>query len=562
MDLQPIFDIAETCFQKGIRRAIISPGSRNAPLTLAFTRHEGITCYSIPDERSAGFIALGMSLKSKAPTVLICTSGSAGLNYTPAIAEAYFAQIPLLILTADRPPEWIGQLDGQTVFQKKQYGNHIKKSYEFPSSFDYPESQWYCHRIINEAINISTELPSGPVHINLPFREPFYPESNKTISYSKNIKIINTQLVAKSIKFDFHLLDNYDRIIIINGQLDKNPELILLLSEISSKLNIPIITDVISNGHDIENNIKHQDLFLKNTKLSSTLKPDLIITFGLSVISKNLKLFLRKNMPKAHWHIQSSGNVADTFQSLTDTIRTDSVTFFKGLKNELSGLKVKNGKNLDNWKDADFSYRRHLHSLLEQQSDFNEFTAYNEVISALPKEIDLHLANSMAVRYVNFIGLYESDIEVFCNRGTSGIDGSNSTAVGSAISTSRTTILLTGDMAFFYDRNAFWHNHLPKNLKIIVFNNNGGGIFRMIDGPAKQPELEEYFETKQLLSAEILAQEYNMTYHKCMDKLSLQSALKSFFTESDAPSILEIQTNSNINQKVYKEIMTTLGQLN
>ncbi len=552
MNLQPIFDIAEICHLKGIKNAIISPGSRNAPLTLAFARHPHIQCYSITDERSAAFVGLGMSLKSKEPTVLICTSGSAALNYAPAVAEAFFAQVPLLILTADRPPEWIGQLDGQTVYQENIFGKHTKKSFNFPSSFDYPDSTWHCHRLVNEAINATTEYPQAPVHINLPFRAPFYPESGQKIYYSSAIKNINDQLVTEFISIDYSRIEQYKKILIIAGQNSLDTELNDILFSISKQLNIPIITDIISNGHDIEESIKHQDVFLKNKEIHAELKPEFIINFGLSVISKNLKTFLRKNKPNAQWHIQKSGAVADTFQCLTEIIRTDPLHYFKALEKEVSKPKANN--YYSHWKSINDTCKEHLQTSLSQQTDFNEFSAYHKVISALPKSTDLHLANSMAVRYANMIGIYKEGIEVYCNRGTSGIDGSNSTALGAALSTDRQTILLTGDVAFFYDRNAFWHNHIPNNLKIIVFNNHGGGIFRMIDGPRNKPELKTYFETNQKLSAKNLAKEFGFEYFKADGYDSLEQSLLDFYA-SERCIILELFSDSEVNQRVYTEVL-------
>ena len=178
MRLQPIFNLIEICAKHGLKRAIISPGSRNAPLTMALARNPKIQCRSISDERSAAFIAIGITQQIKKPTILCCTSGSASLNYAPAVAEAFFQQIPLIILTADRPPEWIDQFDGQTIRQNGIYGEHVKNSYSIPVDLTNEAAQVHASRIMNEAINTSMEFPQGPVHINVPFREPFYPASN------------------------------------------------------------------------------------------------------------------------------------------------------------------------------------------------------------------------------------------------------------------------------------------------------------------------------------------------------------------------------------------------
>jgi 2-succinyl-5-enolpyruvyl-6-hydroxy-3-cyclohexene-1-carboxylate synthase len=555
MELQPIFDIAEICHQKGIKQAIISPGSRNAPLTIAFARHPEIRCYSIPDERSAAFMGLGMSLKTKAPTVLICTSGSAALNYAPAVAEAFFSQTPLLILTADRPPEWIGQLDGQTIYQENVYGKHVKKSFSFPDT-PHEANTWHGHRIINEAINITNEYPKGPVHINLPFREPFYPTRDVSNSYSKNIKIINSQGVKYDYVNNFSDLKSFKKIVVIAGQQPRNKALTSLLSELSEQLQIPVICDVISNHQSVEDGINKQDIFLKAKTIHKDLKPDLIITYGLSVISKNLKNFLRTNKPEAHWHIQEQGSVAaDTFQCLTKVINTSPLSYFKALVNAISSLNQNEQGFYQNWQNINTKCLALFNKSLAKQTVFNEFKAYQQVLKAIPDSSDLHLANSMAVRYANFLGVRATEIEVFCNRGTSGIDGSNSTAIGFALQSERLSVLLTGDMAFLYDRNAFWHNHLPKNIKIIVFNNHGGGIFRMIEGPRIQPEIDTYFETDQKSTAEPVAKEFGFEYFQAQNYEALDNGIANLFSNENTPAILEIFTDSKTNQKVYAEVL-------
>jgi 2-succinyl-5-enolpyruvyl-6-hydroxy-3-cyclohexene-1-carboxylate synthase len=186
--LQPIFDIAEICAWHGIHQAIVCPGSRCAPLTLAFSRHEEITCRTVSDERSAGFVALGIAQQTRMPAVLVCTSGSAAYNFAPAVAEAYFQETPLIILTADRPKEWLDQQDGQTIRQDNLFGKHVKKYYELPQDYNHQETPWHIHRIINEAILASQEYPKGPVHINVPLREPLYPEANEKIGFTKKVK--------------------------------------------------------------------------------------------------------------------------------------------------------------------------------------------------------------------------------------------------------------------------------------------------------------------------------------------------------------------------------------
>jgi len=562
MNLQSVYDIAEICARKGLTRAIISPGSRNAPLTIAFNRHPKIVCYSVPDERSAAFIGLGMSLKSLIPTVLICTSGSAGYNYAPAVAEAYFNRIPLLILTADRPPELIDQRDGQTIYQAHLYGKHVKGFYTFPSLNMCKSALHEAHLMLDEAINLCLQEPKGPVHLNVPMKEPFYPKSDEEVSYTSDIKIsVNQLLKSNQINNSLiNILIKKKRIIILTGQGILDPKRSEILGELSRKFSIPLVTDIISNLHSVKAAIKHHDLFLKN-RHDQSLQPDLIISFGLSVVSKNVKLFLRSCDEAMHWHLSQEPSAPDTFGRLTEHIQSSTSHFFEALVT----LDLQDSEEQRTFGQHWYQINESAKAVVDRIDHWGEFTEiviYKKILGRLPDEIDLHLANSLAVRYANFIGLYDRNkSEVFCNRGTSGIDGSNSTAVGTSLISDKPTILITGDMAFFYDRNAFWHNHALPKLKIIVFNNHGGGIFRMIDGPSNQPELEEFFETKQHLSARSLADEFNFSYWSVTNFVELEYALSHFLNLTDKKAILEIFTEPAENKKSFQKLFQKMSKI-
>ncbi len=558
---QPIINIAEICAQHGIVNAVLSPGSRCAPLTIAFARHTKITARTISDERSAAFIGMGIAQYSKTPTVLVCTSGSAAYNYAPAVAEAYFQQIPLLILTADRPPEWIDQLDGQTIRQQNIYGDHVKGSFKLPVEHSHPDAEKHLYRIVSEAINLSKAFPKGPVHINIPLREPFYPETNEAVLFDEEVPVFTEKATTSTL--EEQLLDELQaewnatqKILIIGGQNDVDEQQIALLSQVLQQKNVPVVGDIISNLHSLEDVTRHHDLFLndRNNVLLESLQPDLLITFGKSVIAKNLKLFLRAYRPKTHWHIQEAGQVADTYQSLTKVIRCSPQYFLKNvvLQQSNDAFSLQKQQNYFNlWEIEERKVARHLAENLPSKS-WSELNAYHLLIPQIPKGYQLHLANSMAVRYANMIGLdhKQDKVSVFANRGTSGIDGSNSTAVGSALASDKPTLLLTGDMAFFYDRNAFWHNHGYSNLKIIVFNNHGGSIFNIIQGPSDLEEYKEYFETDQRLTAKSLAQEFGFEYMACDSQRKLKNTIKAFFEIEKQSAILEIFTDSKTNKEV------------
>ena len=563
MILPSVIATAQICAELGVSQAIISPGSRNAPLTIAFVRHPNIETYTVSDERSAAFIGLGMARQTHNPVVLICTSGSAAYNYAPAVAEAYFQQTPLLILTADRPPEWIDQLDGQTIRQQAIYGKHVKASYELPVG-QTEADQWYASRQISEAIQRTQSYPPGPVHVNVPIREPFYPEKSEVTSFDDSVKVIQyhegeVQLpsaLQQKLQAEWQ---QYERKLIVVGQSNLDQGFYQQIAEYSAHHQIPLIADIISNFHPVESVIRHPDVFLgENTPES--LQPDLLVTFGLSVISKNLKLFLRKRRPKAHWHIQPSGVAADTFQALTQVIHTRPATFFQ-IAQDWSGKSL--GDYYQAWRTQEEQAVQKITKFFEySKAQTSEFYAVATVLLNLPQPSNLHLANSMAVRYANLIGLPSDydDVEVIANRGTSGIDGSNSTAVGAALaSPDRLHILITGDLAFFYDRNAFWHNYLLPNLRIILLNNHGGGIFRMIDGPSRQPELEEYFVTQQKLEAKNTANDFGLEYHHVdMNQneahRELEQLLPGFLTEnSQHTKLLEIVSDGQTNTDIFRQ---------
>ena len=543
MNLQSLFDIPEICHQFGVRQAVISPGSRNGALTISFSQHKKIECFSVPDERSAGFIALGMSLQTKLPTILICTSGSAGLNYFPAIAEAFFNRVPLLILTADRPKELIGIRDGQTIYQNGMFGKHIKASYELSGELEPYRTQ----ETFIKALENSVSRIQGPVHLNIPFREPFYP--NQLLSPSP-IQYSGKSSPAKTTLDETLSFSEYKKIMIVVGQQSQDYNIESVLSKISIKNKIPVISDVIGNVHNAEHLIVHQDLILNHD--GNGFEPDLLITTGFSVLSKNLKNILRKTNTLEHWHVDVNGDFVDTFGKLGKCIESDPVHFFENLLD--SYIPSETQENFYNiWSKQNIKVKQKLFQL--KFDSLTDILVYQKILQKLPDSIDLHLANSMAVRYVNYFGLRgKNNIEVFCNRGTSGIEGTNSTALGYAIVSEKQTILLTGDMAFLYDRNAFWHNHLPKNLKIIVINNGGGGIFRLIKGPSDHEELEPYFETDQRSNAEHLCKEYNIQYRKVASVNELDSGLKSFFTQP-GNALLEIFTNKKENEKAFREMI-------
>lgn len=551
MILQHINELASLCAAHGITQAVISPGSRSAAISLAFENHPEIDVKVVADERSAAFIGMGMAQQLKKPVALICTSGSAVYNYAPAVAEAYYQEIPLLIITADRPPEWVDQYDGQTIQQEGIFGKHIKRSLNLPVDLSHRDAQWHTNRLINEAIIATENFPQGPVHLNVPIREPFYPEANEHFDFLpvRKIESVTSQPTLSDAQWNdlIKIWVSSSRKLIVLGQLNPNQELSDSLQELQEKTGVTIINEITANQHGLKKVINKQDLLLQAP--DSIEPPQLLITLGKSLISKNLKIFLRKNPPQTHWHIHRGQKINDALQHLSHAFDLDGEYFVNELANRAPAIVAEEYSK--RWQGLEEKTNSKSIEYLKM-APFGELKGAALCLKHIPKNSQLHLANSMSVRYANFIGLQEKSIEIFCNRGTSGIDGSNGTAVGAALSNRKLTTLLTGDMAFLYDRNAFWHEYDLSNLRVIVLNNAGGGIFGMIKGPRSQESFEKLFQTHQALSAKLTAKEFGFEYFKVDYESQLEDELQQFFEPNGVGKILEIFSDARQNEEIFK----------
>ena len=550
-------DLVEVLAQKGVKHVVISPGSRNAPLILSFNRHPNFTCHSVVDERCAAFFAIGIAQQTRVPVVICCTSGSAALNFSPAIAEAYYQKIPLLILTADRPKEWIDQMDGQTIRQSNIYSNYIKSSFDFPVEIYNQDDRWYVQRMANEAIELTQFPESGPVHVNLPFREPLY--EIKDYSNEELPKLFETTTTLLELP-ESEVVDlrqewqSYNRILIITGLLHPNETLNSVLNEISNQKNVAILTETTSNvfGKYFNRSIDRVIVGIEGEE--EDYVPDLLVTLGGPVVSKKVKAFLRENKPKSHWHINASNDSVDTYQSLTRIIPLSPEKILKFL----TGFEVQSNYR-DKWLEKDSSLQN-VYNEFVQEVEFCDLKVFETVLNQIPKESHLQLANSTVVRYSNlFDQPSQNKLRCFSNRGTSGIDGTLSTAVGAALNTNETTTVITGDLSFFYDSNALWITPFPQNLKIILINNKGGSIFRIIDGPSGIEELESFLEAKHNLNAEYIAKTFGLNYTFCNNELDLNQALKEMYTcDLNKAFLLEVSTENELNPEILKRYFRRL----
>ncbi|MEP5613335.1 MAG: 2-succinyl-5-enolpyruvyl-6-hydroxy-3-cyclohexene-1-carboxylic-acid synthase [Cyclobacteriaceae bacterium] len=533
-----VYNTSEICWAHGVRHVVLSPGSRNAPLTVSFARNDKVEKWVIPDERSAGFIALGIAQKLQQPVVLCCTSGTALLNYAPAIAEAFYREIPLIVLSADRPHEMVDQRDGQTIRQFEVLRNHVKTSMQLPIVKEV-EGQEVYEQDLKSAMRLSQQLPKGPVHVNIPFREPFYPSVDQKLTF-RNIPSWKVEVTEASItEFPNQKELAGKKILLLIGQSTLDVDLAKVLAKHESS--VPILKSPLSNLR--VQGVDHLDFFLED---QIALKPDVLITFGLSVLSKKLKNYLRVNKPSKHFHFDPSGVPVDTYATDPTIIKANFRTFLSQIDLE------SNTDYLKAWRKLSELTSKAIESAVPTL-DFSETTAFHQVLRTLPGDVELHLGNSMPVRFAELFGT--SDIQTtWCNRGTSGIDGCSSTAIGTSFVSPHLNVLLSGDVSFLYDRNAFFHNYNVVNLRVIVFNNHGGGIFRLIDGPKNLPELEKYFETRHDRTAEYICAENKIAYSMVRNSEELIENLTTFYQPSETPKLLEIFTDPTTNENVFKEL--------
>lgn len=544
--------LVEICYQKGIENIVISPGSRNAPIIIAFTSHPKINCLSIVDERSAAFFALGMAQQSGKTVAITCTSGSAALNYAPAIAEAYYQQIPLLVLTADRPQEWIDQADSQTIRQNNIYSNYIKKSFELPQSIQNADDIWYADRLMNEAIDLCQLGTPGPVHINLPFKEPLYQGYDEDIAPPK---IINTPkadsiLEAHEIKKLANQWNTSSKKLIISGMMNPNPALNNILMEISKDPSVVFLTENTSNlFHSAFNSCIDRSLAAITKEELEDFKPDVLISLGNQIVSKKIKAFFRQHQPEEHWHIDTHELFLDTYQSLTKNIPVQPAYFFKKMSEHIIPYKSNFSKI---WNE------KYLMAFVKHQDfikniEYSDLKVFDLLLKTVPSNSNLQLANSTPVRYAQLFDA-RKDLVYNSNRGTSGIDGSLSTAAGAAFESKKPTTIILGDLSFFYDSNGLWNNYLSDDLRIILINNGGGGIFRFLDGPSDTKGFETYFETTHQLNAEGIANTFNVQYFSAADLEQVKEGLnKLYHSENKKVSMLEIFTPREVNAVILKD---------
>ncbi|WP_425237334.1 2-succinyl-5-enolpyruvyl-6-hydroxy-3-cyclohexene-1-carboxylic-acid synthase [Ulvibacterium sp.] len=562
------------CKAKGIQNIVISPGSRNAPLTIGFSENPFFKCFSIVDERCAAFFALGIAQHLQEPVALVCTSGSALLNYYPAVAEAFYSNIPLIIISADRPGYKIDIGDGQTIRQDDVFHRHIGCSVNLRQDVSHAvekvkkyasdlitenaientqeKIQSFNDTSLNEAINLAY-VHKTPVHINAPFEEPLYDfidegtvQPNIVFNKQKNL------LPGLDLEPLTSIWKTAKRKLVLVGVSQPNSIDQKVLDILANDPSVIVFTETTSNLHHpnffpsidtlvapIEKLDQKDDLFRK-------LQPEILLTFGGLIVSKKIKAFLRKYKAEHHWHIDKI-KAYDTFFSLSHHIKLDPNRFLKVILSDVYEENTK-GNYRDYWQNIKENFRskrlEYIHRI-----PFSDLLAFYYIGSSVPRDYQLHLANSSTIRYTQLFNWHPS-IKMFCNRGTSGIDGSTSTAIGASVYSKKPTLLITGDLSFFYDSNALWNGHIRPDFRILLINNGGGGIFRILPGREDTPNFETYFETVQNLDAKHICNLYGFEHTEVSGSKDLENALKFFYAQSDKPKLLEVRTPRLLNDKI------------
>ncbi|MDE5688160.1 MAG: 2-succinyl-5-enolpyruvyl-6-hydroxy-3-cyclohexene-1-carboxylic-acid synthase [Paramuribaculum sp.] len=553
--LKPICrDLASQLAARGVRFAVLSPGSRNAPIIMALEREAGIETKVVVDERSAAFIALGYASVSNEPVAIVCTSGTALLNYAPAVAEAFYRKVPLIVISADRPEEWIDQDDSQTLRQYEALANFVKASYDLPDS-DNPDMLWYANRQINDAlINAVTGRPA-PVHINVQLSEPLGAageipdEKTRTITVVEPARTLETARARELGK----CLASPRKVMIVAGFMSPSPQLNKALRRLAAMPNFVVLTETISNLHGNEFVSRIDTTLSEMTpEERAELAPDAVITLGGALVSRIIKSYLREIHPTDHWHVGLSHTTVDCLKSLTTRIDMKAEDFFPQLASAMQPH-TQPSRYGDRWRiirDRAIS----THQAYTAGAPWSDLKAFATLLPMLGKGTNLQLSNGTPVRYSQLIGdtaFHRCD----CNRGVSGIDGCTSTAIGASLAYSGLTVLITGDMSAQYDIGALATADIPHGFRMIVVRNGGGGIFRFIKSTSQLPELEKNFAASSTVSLplEKIAGAFGFRFFSASGESELRKVMKEFINPSIGPAILAIDTPAEISAQVLKD---------
>ena len=493
----------------GVRHAVVCPGSRNAPIVHNLNECPRITCHPVTDERSAAFCALGMAQALQQPVVVCVTSGSALLNTAPAVAEAFYQHVPVVVVSADRPEQWIDQLDGQTLPQRDALGRFVGKAVALPE-VQSDEQHWYCNRLVNEALLACRHPQPSPVHINVPISEPLFDFTTRQLPAERKITLLPAQAPASALAHVERMFTSAERPMLITGQ----------------PLN-PGLDEAVAM-------VEHDERYV----------PDFVLCIGGSIVSKRLKRFLRK--AREVWMVNATGEVNDTFMNLTQVIQGDGPAFADRIK---ALMAQRPHPFVMMWERLLQAVARHAE---QYEPPYSQMAAVKrfELLVGDGSQWDVHYANSSAIRLANIYARHR----VWCNRGVNGIEGSLSTAAGFSVVTDRRVGCVIGDLSFFYDQNALWNEELRGNLRILLLNNHKGGIFHMLPGLEQSPARDRLVAASHSLSARGICQQCGVNWLRADSPATLHEGLHALTArEASRPIVLEVMTSAADDEQALQQ---------
>jgi 2-succinyl-5-enolpyruvyl-6-hydroxy-3-cyclohexene-1-carboxylate synthase len=551
------FIVTDLLQQHGINDVVISPGSRNAPLIVALHGAEKIHKHIVVDERAAAFMALGLASSLRRPVALVCTSGTALLNYAPAVAEAYYRGVGLIILSADRAMQWIDQDDSQTIRQYEALDHFTKGSFDIPDiSADDKEMLWYANRTVNQAILIAKDSKPGPVHINLQFNAPLtrqgtLPEmKQRCVSLVSGNRILDHEQIAQ---LATEFVDA--KVVICAGYMPPSTELSEAIERLISLPNVYLLAEKLANIH-IEGHSGGIDRVVPFISADDAvaLKPDIVVTLGGALVSRKVKEWLRSFKDLRHWSIDNSDLMTDCFCHLSVKIKANPIDFFAQLYDAVKDYQI-TSDYARQWQRSEAAaelLHQEYFRQIEQGECCSDLAAFKRMMELLPEDCNLHLSNGTSVRYSELTAP-DNLYSISCNRGTSGIEGSTATAVGSALGYDGTTLLITGDMSFRHDLGGLSLTQIPSRFKIVVMNNQGGDIFRFIATTSALEEREEYFACTDIMTPEIkrLAQAFDFNYYYIESIKELEKQFATFLNDP-CKAVMEINTSKAANADILR----------
>ena len=540
----------------GVSDAVVCPGSRNAPIVHNLSMCEAIRCRPVTDERSAAFYALGLAIATRRPTVVCVTSGSALLNVMPAVAEAAYQHVPLIVISADRPQQWIDQLDGQTIPQSDALGRFVRKAVQLPEPHN-DEERWLCRRLVNEAMHLATCRQGSPVHINVPISEPLFEfdtEQLPQLSRFNNIKRAVIKDASMDMPDAFH---EAKRPMIVIGQLAHGTvshETIRSLSEKYVVMSEPLSNPSYMTIH-FDEAIRY--IVSDNSSINddeddkTAYYPDYVIYVGDTLVSKPARRFLRNAKAPSCLITPDAADIHDPLMTLTDIVECDSDSINALLASLCDAPDTDERCRFhDRWQSFLDACAAHADAYAPEYSQMATVKYFEEQLADLDIDICVHYANSSAVR----LACIYAQHYVWCNRGVNGIEGSLSTAAGFSLATHDMTVCVIGDLSFFYDQNALWNSNLRGNLRIILLNNRGGGIFRQRSGLSDSPAADDLVMASHENTAQGICTQNDIGYMSAKNMDEMQIGVVTLLTrESERPMLLEVFTDSNDDVKALEK---------